>query len=228
MYSAKEIELISFDLCPYVQRSVITLNEKGVAYKRTNIDLANKPDWFLAISPLGKVPVMRIGDAILFESAVINEYLDEITPPSLHPVDPFIKAQNRAWIEFASSLFGLSFKHLAAKDEQASKEVQAEMLQKLTYLENQLGDGPFFNGEDFCLIDAAFAPFFVRIVQFSSSVCGVDLLAATPKIAAWAKLLLERDSVIKSIPDNYHNSLLDRFSKNGGWLPSRYLELANS
>ena len=102
-----DIELISFDLCPFVQRSVITLLEKNIPFKRTNIDLANKPDWFLQISPLGKVPVLRINGNILFESAVINEYLDEITPPSMHPQDSLQKAVNRAWIEFGSELSNL-------------------------------------------------------------------------------------------------------------------------
>ncbi len=83
MSSQQPIELISFNLCPFVQRSVITLNKKGIDYKITYIDLADKPDWFLALSPLGKVPVLKHGDEVLFESAVINEYLDEITPQQI-------------------------------------------------------------------------------------------------------------------------------------------------
>ena len=97
-------ELVSFKLCPYVQRSVITLLEKQVDYNVTYIDLSEPPEWFLALSPFGKVPLLRVGDSALFESAVINEYIDEITPPSLHPTDPLLKAQNRAWIEFGSDL----------------------------------------------------------------------------------------------------------------------------
>ena len=98
----KPIELISFNLCPFVQRSVITLLKKGVDFKITYIDLADKPDWFLKISPLGKVPVLRYGDEVLFESAVINEFLDEITPGSLLPSLPLEKAKQRAWVEFSS------------------------------------------------------------------------------------------------------------------------------
>ena len=55
---AARLKLISHKLCPYVQRAVIALSEKGVAFERIDIDLANKPDWFLAISPLGKTPVL--------------------------------------------------------------------------------------------------------------------------------------------------------------------------
>ena len=96
--------LVSHDLCPYVQRAAILLMEKAIPHERVTIDLAAKPDWFLAISPLGRVPLLRIGDAVLFESAVICEYLDETTPGSLHPADPLDRAQHRAWIEFGSSL----------------------------------------------------------------------------------------------------------------------------
>lgn len=74
---APKLTLISHRLCPYVQRAVIALNEKGVAFERIDIDLASKPDWFLKISPLGKVPVLRVsnesGEVTLFESNVICE-----------------------------------------------------------------------------------------------------------------------------------------------------------
>lgn len=82
------LELVSHHLCPYVQRAVITLLEKEIPHQRTYIDLSDKPDWFQVISPLGKVPLLKIQDEILFESAVICEYLDEITLKSLHPRDP--------------------------------------------------------------------------------------------------------------------------------------------
>ena len=71
------LKLISHKLCPYVQRAVIALTEKGVPFERIDIDLANKPDWFLKISPLGKTPVLVVGDHAIFESAVILEYLEE-------------------------------------------------------------------------------------------------------------------------------------------------------
>ena len=97
--------LISFDICPFVQRSVITLEEKEVEYEIKYIELENKPDWFLAISPFGKVPVLQANDTVIFESAVINEFLDEVVPGKrLHPEDPLKRAHNRAWIEFTSSL----------------------------------------------------------------------------------------------------------------------------
>ena len=99
-----KLELISFHLCPFVQRSVITLKEKGADYAVTYIDLADKPEWFLRISPEGKVPVLRVDDEhIIFESAVINEFVNEVTPGDLHPSDPVQKAYNRAWIAFGEN-----------------------------------------------------------------------------------------------------------------------------
>jgi glutathione S-transferase len=106
--SMPRLELISHHLCPYVQRAVITLLEKEIPCDRTYIDLANKPDWFQPLSPSGKVPLLKVShathDDILFESAVICEYLDEITPGSLHPAEPLERAKHRAWIEFGSGI----------------------------------------------------------------------------------------------------------------------------
>src|ERR1700682_2342672 len=101
---AAPLKLISHKLCPYVQRAVIALAEKGVAFERIDIDLANKPDWFLAISPLGKTPVLQVGDAAIFEWAVILEYLEETQTNPLHPADPLKRAEHRGWIEFGSTV----------------------------------------------------------------------------------------------------------------------------
>src|SRR5260370_16972647 len=86
---AARLRLISHKLCPYVQRAVIALTEKGASFERIDIDLANKPGWFLAISPLGRTPVLQVGDVPIFESAVILQYLEETEPNPLHPAAPF-------------------------------------------------------------------------------------------------------------------------------------------
>src|SRR6516164_9294345 len=98
------LKLISHKLCPYVQRAVIALTEKGVSFERIDIDLANKPDWFLKISPLGRTPVLLVDDAPIFESAVILEYLEETQPHPLHPGDSLRRAEHRGWIEFGSAV----------------------------------------------------------------------------------------------------------------------------
>src|SRR5882724_12567118 len=98
------LKLISHKLCPYVQRAVIALTEKGVEFERIDVDLANKPDWFLELSPLGKTPVLQVGDIAIFESAVILEYLEETQPHPLHPHDPLRRAEHRSLIEYGSAI----------------------------------------------------------------------------------------------------------------------------
>lgn len=95
-----QLTLVSHPLCPYVQRAAIVLQEKGVAFTRRDIDLANKPDRFLHVSPLGKTPVLLVDEAAIFESAVICEFLDETEAPRLHPDAPLARARHRAWMEF--------------------------------------------------------------------------------------------------------------------------------
>src|ERR1700738_812309 len=98
------LKLISHKLCPYVQRAVIALTEKGVSFERIDIDLANKPDWFLKVSPLGKTPAVLVGEHAIFESAVILKYLEETQPKPLHPADALRRAEHRAFIEYGSAV----------------------------------------------------------------------------------------------------------------------------
>src|SRR3984893_10595457 len=93
--------LVSFTTCPWVQRSAIVLREKRIEFEFRHIEPDNRPDWFRAISPHKKVPVLRIDDrGSLFESNAINEYLDETISPRLHPEDAVERAINRAWTDY--------------------------------------------------------------------------------------------------------------------------------
>ena len=205
-----KIELISFKLCPYVQRSVITLLEKNIPFDITYIELDNKPDWFLKISPLGKVPVLRINDDdILFESAVINEYLDEITPPSLHPEDPFAKARNRAWIEFGSSLLMTSHRLRTVEDEESLEKERSLLTTQLNQLEAQLKGGKFFNGERFSLVDTAYAPVFC-LIDLLDRHFNTGLLEHLPRLKNWSDNLLQRPSVKGSVVEDYEERVLQR------------------
>ncbi len=214
-------ELISFVLCPYVQRSVIALKEKQVPFAITYIDLSDPPAWFLAISPMGKVPVLRAdGERVLFESAVINEYLDETNPPLLHPQDPWRRAHNRAWIEFGSNLIGRQYRMLVAPDEEGYIRERDGLLADLRHLENQLGEGPFFNGAAFALIDTAYAPLLMRLDMIESCY-PQGLLAPTPKVGAWGEALLARPSVRESVVADFEALFRQRFARQGGWLGQR-------
>ncbi len=103
---AQKYHLISSYTCPWVQRSVKTMRAKGVEFDVTYINLRDKPDWFLEISPHGKVPVLKVDDVPLFESNAIAEYLDEEVAPRLHPQAPIVRALNRAWTDYIPTFSG--------------------------------------------------------------------------------------------------------------------------
>ncbi len=200
-----------------MQRAVVLLNEKGVEYGVTYIDLKNKPDWFLKISPLGKVPVLKVGESVLFESAVICEYLDEVHPPSLHPADPLKKAFNRAWVEFSSELFGALHRLYLSADAAELDQRRADAREKLRRLEETLGDGPFFNGPRFSLIDAAVAPAFTRIALVET-IRRMGLLDELPKMQRWSEALLARDAVRNSVVSEFPDLFREYLAANGSSL----------
>lgn len=201
------LKLISHHLCPYVQRARIVLHEKSVAHDLAFIDLANKPDWFAAISPLGKVPVLLVDDRPLFESAVIAEYLDETTPGSLHPADAFEKARHRAWIAFASSTLDNIAGFYNAPDQTAWEQQRRSLMAKFQRLQATLASGPYFAGPPFSLVDAAFAPLF-RYFEVFDGMGDFGFFDASPAVRAWRSALARRSSVRAAAVDHYHDRLL--------------------
>ena len=220
-----EYRLVSFDVCPFVQRSVITLEEKGVPYDIEYIDLGNPPDWFEAASPLGKVPVLFVGDVVLFESAVINEYLDETAPGRrLHPEDPLRRARDRAWIEFLSTILVDRNRMQHAPTEEETRERAAGINAKLARLEDQLGEGSFFHGEELSLVDAAAAPLFQRLAWCRHLAPDLGVFEGQPHVAAWSEALLAHESVKRStvadIRERYFEYLQGNRGRRGDETPS--------
>ena len=207
----KTFELISHHLCPYVQRARIVLEEKSVPHTLRFIDLADKPDWFLAISPLGKVPVLRVDGEALFESAAIAEYLDEITWGRLHPGDAFERARHRAWTAFASSTLDNIAALYNAPEPSAFERHRQALADKLGQLESTLGGGPYFAGRRFSLVDAAFAPVF-RYFDVIEGAGGPRFLDATPAVRAWHAALAARPSVKAAAVPDYRERLLTFFA----------------
>jgi glutathione S-transferase len=200
------LTLVSFDLCPYVQRAAIVLAEKGVPFERVDVDLADKPDWFKVISPLGKVPLLRVGDDVLFESAVIVEYLEDIHRPKLHPVDPLVKARHRAWMEFGSSILADIWTVETSKDQNAFNAKITLLKEKFGRIEAQLGDGPYFAGTAFSIVDAVFAPVF-RYFDVFDAIRDLGVFDATPRVRAWRTTLAERPSVRQAAVPDYPERL---------------------
>lgn len=199
--SQHSIELISFNLCPFVQRSVITLLQKGIDFKITYIDLMNKPDWFLKISPLGKVPIVRYGDEVLFESAIINEFLDEVTPESLMPSDPLAKAKDRSWIEYSSQVLMDQYSLSISTNHTDLEQYTEDLHVKLERLEDEVSEDGFFGGSKLSLVDTALAPLFTRFETIKQCF-NRDYLEQYPKLSALGSRLLSLESVKKSVvPD---------------------------
>ena len=204
--SHPNLHLVSHKLCPYVQRARIVLAEKAIPHKVEFIDLANKPDWFLKISPLGKVPVLCVDGRPLFESAVIAEYLDEITPGSLHPGDAFEKARNRSWIEFASATLASIATFYRAVDAAALAAASTTLRSRFETLEDEIGDGPWFNGEKFSIVDAAFGPVF-RYFEVIDEYGEFEFFAGLKRVNAWRSSLADRPSVRGAVISDYHERL---------------------
>jgi glutathione S-transferase len=211
------LELISHKLCPYVQRAVIALTEKGVPFKRIDIDLANKPDWFLKISPLGKTPVLMVGDAAIFESAVILEYLEETEPKPLHPRDPLRRAEHRAWIEFGSALLNDIAGFYAAPDEATFKAKTAQMEQRLARLESRVVAEPWFDGAAFSLVDAVFGPVF-RYFDTFDEIGDFGIFTGKPKLARWRGSLAARPSVRIAVSAEFPALLRNFIERRKSWL----------
>lgn len=196
------LTLVSHALCPYVQRAAIVLAEKGTLFERRDVDLARKPDWFKAVSPLGKTPVLLVGEVPVFESAVIYEYLDDTIAPRLHPQDPLERARHRGWIEFASALLNSIAAFYNAPEEKALEQRAAEIRTRFVQLQAELGDGPFFAGPNFSIVDAAFAPVF-RYFDVFDSISDFGFFTGLNKVSAWREQLSRRPSGQAAVRADY-------------------------
>lgn len=202
------LTLISHPLCPYVQRAAIVLLEKGVPFERINIDLAAKPDWFLALSPTGKVPLLKVRktdgtDAVLFESMAICEYIEEThTGAPMYPDEALSRARQRSWIEFATPTYADAWQHLNATDRPIADAKAAAFRDRLQRLEAALGEGPFFAGADFQMVDAVFAPLF-RYFDIIDPAASEPIFENLPCVNAWREALAGRRSVVAAVVDDY-------------------------
>ncbi len=192
-------QLISHSLCPYVQRAVIVLLEKNIPHERLDIDLANKPDWFNAMSPLGKVPLLNVDGQTLFESQVIAEYLDEVTQGSLHPQDPLARAQHRAWIEFGSATLNAIGKFYSAKSGDPFEQARIELANRFQRIVPQV-QGTYFSGDEFHLVDGVWGTIFRYIDSFDTL---GDFGLVPDALANWRQNIRVRPSVAKAAHPDY-------------------------
>jgi glutathione S-transferase len=214
------LTLVSFDLCPYVQRAAIALAEKGIPFERRDVDLADKPQWFKAISPLGKVPLLQIDGEVLFESAAIVEYLDETCGETLHPRDALVRARHRGWMEFGSSILA-DIWTLETTPDRATFDAKVLVLrEKFLRLESELGKEPWFAGERFSLVDAVFAPVF-RYFDVFDRFIDLGMFEGLTKMQAWRRALAARPSVRGAVAVDYEAKLEAFLRRQKSWLSSR-------
>jgi len=214
------LTLVSHVLCPYVQRASIVLDEKQAAFTRRDVDLADKPDWFKAVSPLGKTPVLLVGDTPIFESAVICEYLDDTLAPRLHPADPLRRARHRAWMEFGSAMLNGIAAFYNAPDEASLHARRDELVRRFSLLDATLGTGPYFDGQRFSIVDAVFGPVF-RYFDTFERIADLGFFDATPRVRAWRRALAARRSVRRAVGADYGANLLAFIEARGSALSRR-------
>jgi glutathione S-transferase len=218
--------LVSFKTCPWVQRAAIVLREKKIDFEFRHIDPDNRPDWFLAISPHKKVPVLRIDDRVsLFESNAIAEYLDETIAPRLHPEDAVERAVNRAWTDyvptFADAVTATAYADTEADYHKAAENIPVPFERLERALEKQ-GSGPFFNGARYSLVDAAYAPFLQRYF-FLDRVRKLGHIDKFPRLAAWGQALIERPSTHSFPPAEFEAMYRANLKRRNKWV-SQFIE----
>jgi glutathione S-transferase len=198
---------------------VIVMRAKGVEFDVTYINLREKPDWFLKISPHGKVPVLKVGDTPLFESNAIAEFIEETVDPPLHPQDAIKRARNRAWTDYVPTFSsGLSATYYSTSKEayEAGFDKAREVLAKLegAIASERGNDGPYFNGPDLCLVDAAYAPFFQRFMKVEEKV-RTSLLDEFPLVKAWCEALLSTEMVTGSVHETFDQEFAANMHRRG-------------
>ncbi|OHV90832.1 glutathione S-transferase family protein [Mesorhizobium sp. ORS 3428] len=218
------LTLVSHHLCPYVQRAAISLAEKGVPFERVNVDLSSKPDWFKAISPLGKVPLLRVRhggeEEVIFESAVILEFLEETEANPLHPADPLTRARHRAWIEFGSAILNAIGRFYSAADEAAFVHERKGLSEMFARVEAELSArqiGPWFAGDRFSLVDAVYGPIF-RYFDTFDRIGDFGILDGKPLVRAWREALSKRRSVKGAVGADYPQRLHAFLRAKGSYL----------
>lgn len=187
--------------------------------------MQNLPDWFAEVSPLGKVPVLKINETTVFESAVIAEYLDECYPPTLHPRDLLTKASHRCWTEFASDITMNMFSMLHSQTEEDFSELKTKVVEQFSQVEQVINkEGPFFAGEAFSLVDAAYAPIFVRL-KLIDDVFKLNIFNAKGRLAVWSNALINRESVKSSVVDDFDEIFMAYSKNSGGYMSEKLLAL---
>ncbi|MBF0455812.1 MAG: glutathione S-transferase family protein [Magnetococcales bacterium] len=198
------LELIYFKACPFAQRTLIVLNRLGLEFTKTLINPMDKPAWMMEVSPMGQIPLLRVGEStVLFDSSVICEYLNERASGGLLPDNPLTRATYRGLIEFAGEC-QMNFAGLiAAPNQEAFNQTRDGVLKKLRWLETLVDEqGPLFSGSALSLVDVAYAPLFLRM-QHLYGVTPFYQPEEFPRLSRWRDRVLAEQSVQESVDGDF-------------------------
>jgi glutathione S-transferase len=206
-----DLKLVSAEVCPYAQRTRLALLEKGLDCEMVEIDLRNKPAWFAEVSPYSKVPVLLHGDVRVWESNIINEYLDEAFPaPPLTPSSAAERAAMRIWIAHDDVKFvPATYKVLLARDEPEKQQLYREtILGCLRFMEREAlakrRSGPWWMGDQLTLADLAIYPHMERLAMLREY-RGIELPEECGRLREWLAAMQERSAVRATMKDDaYH------------------------
>ncbi|WZZ67116.1 hypothetical protein YC2023_078486 [Brassica napus] len=226
---AKEVILLDFWPSMYGMRTRIALREKGVDFEYRDENLREKSPLLLQMNPVHKkIPVLIHNGKPVCESAIQVQYIDEVWPHKnpILPSDPYQRAQARFWVDFIDkklklheletdelllklmlhnrdalflSMYEAQRKVYATKGEE-QETGKKEFIEILKTLETELGDKPYFGGDDFGYVDIGLIGFYTWFPGYEKF-GNFSIEAECPKLIAWAKRCMQRESVAKSLPD---------------------------
>ena len=203
------LKVVSFKICPFVQRVTALLEAKNIPYEIEYISLSDKPQWFLDISPNAQVPVVITDDGTtLFESDAIIEYLEEANPPLQKGLNPEQKALNRAWSYLASKNYLVQCSAQRSGDAEILAERSTKFARVFDKAEKQLTGSRYFNGNDLGMVDIAWLPLLDRAHIIEENT-GYDFIGSRPKVKAWQKNLLATGLAKKSVATDFEAAFKD-------------------
>ncbi|MBY5994157.1 glutathione S-transferase family protein [Ferrimonas balearica] len=205
------LKVISFTICPFVQRVTALLEAKGIPYQVEYISLSDKPQWFLDLSPNGQVPLLvtEQGDT-LFESDAIVEYLEEAYPALQPALSPVQKAQNRAWSYLGSKQYLVQCGAQSSKDADTLKTRSEKLATAFAKVEKVLGEHRFFNSDSLSMVDIAWLPLLHR-AQIIKDATGYDFLHGFPKVQAWQAAVMATGLAQKSVAEAFDQRFADYY-----------------
>ena len=214
---ADSIRLVSYNLCPFAQRVLIALNHKKIPFSVSYIDLKNKPDWFRKLNPEGQVPALQVGDQLLTESQVINDYLDEQYPdPALYPKDLILKAHHKVLISKAGTANSYLYRIGKMESREEARPVLDEMQNWLLKVDSRINQLPF-QQDRLSMLDIAWAPFMMRL-DILARAQDIDLLKNVSQLKRWQQRVLAFPAVRNSVVDNFEALYLSNLRDNKSWL----------